>query len=194
MEAIAAKPPITPEEFYALGDAGKGFELIDGVLKETPMSTESSYFGGKVYRALDEYADASPGWAFPPETGFRCFPFDEGRVRKADAAFVHRERLSLDQFRAGGFCRAVPAVVAEVISPNDLADNVDLKVEEWLSAGVALVWVVSPQTRTVRAYDGDGTGRFLRMKDTLTGNGVLPGFELPLAKLFRLPPLAASGS
>jgi Uma2 family endonuclease len=77
--------------------------------------------------------------------------------------------------------------VAEVISPNDLAGNVEEKLAEWLSSGVKVVWIINPETQTVRVHGHDGGSAFLRSSDSLTAPDVLPGFSLPIAELFRVP-------
>jgi Uma2 family endonuclease len=43
-----------------------------------------------------------------------------------------------------GHTRIAPDLAAEVMSPNDLAYEVDRKVKEYLAAGVRLVWVINP--------------------------------------------------
>ena len=66
---------------------------------------------------------------------YRCFPDDPGRVRRADTAFHALERLTAAQAVAEGHCTVVPDLVVEVVSPNDLASDVNQKRAEWLAAG-----------------------------------------------------------
>ena len=66
------------------------------------------------------------------------------------------------------------------------------KVEEYLAAGVQLVWVVYPQSRTVTAYRPDRTVVF-RTDDTITAEPVLPDFSRPVADLFPVPSPAPTG-
>jgi Uma2 family endonuclease len=74
--------------------------------------------------------------------------------------------------------------VAEVISPNELASELEAKVAEFLSAEVQLVWVIDPEQRTVRIHRADGTFGWLREGDTLSGETILPGFSCPVRDLF----------
>jgi Uma2 family endonuclease len=46
------------------------------------------------------------------------------------------------------------------------------------------VWVVDPQRRVVEVYQPNQPIRVLRTEDTLTGDPVLPDFQLPLSELF----------
>ena len=83
-----------------------------------------------------------------------------------------------------GWLRIVPDLVVEVISPNDLAYEVDEKIEMFLKAGVPLIWVVNPDVRTIRILRADGSTAILREGDELSGESVLPGFTCPVASIF----------
>ena len=76
----------------------------------------------------------------------------------------------------------------EVVSPNDLAWEVDMKVTEYLQAGVRLVWVFYPDTRTVWVSRADGQAARLGASETLSGADVLPGFTCPVADVFPRQP------
>jgi hypothetical protein len=49
-------------------------------------------------------------------------------------------------------------------------------VDEWLRAGVLLVWVLYPATRTAMTFRSDGSVQLLHADDTITAEPVLPGF------------------
>jgi Uma2 family endonuclease len=188
MSIAADTRPITPDEFYRMGDAARGFELVNGELKELDMSAQSSWVGGQLHSWFVNYSRShSPGWAFPPETGYRCFEHDRSLVRKPDTSWITLTRMAREQFEEEGFIEIVPDFVAEVISPNDSAEEVEEKIEMWLAAGVKVLWEVYPSTRTIRAHRPDGTILLFRAQDTLTAPDVLPGFAVPVAELFRLP-------
>lgn len=192
MNAIATAPAApktyTPDDLLQMPDGGKGYELVNGELRDLVVSKESSRIGGEVYFRLRAFVGMTiPGWVFPPETGFRCFPNSPNRVRKPDAAFIALDRMPPATYQDEGFCTTVPDLVVEVTSPNDLHDDVEEKLDEWLAAGVRVVWVVQPVNRTIRVHRADGGYAFLREADTLTGDDVLPGFTCPVADLFRLP-------
>lgn len=84
----------------------------------------------------------------------------------------------------GGFAELAPDLVVEVVSPSDRAIEVSEKALMWADAGVRLVWIVDPRTRTVTVYRPDGAVSLLRGASELDGEDVLPGFRLPLADLF----------
>jgi Uma2 family endonuclease len=190
--APAAPKTYTPDDLLRMPDDGRTYELVNGELRAVGMSKESSRIGGMVYFFLQSFCQPrNLGWVFPIGAGFRCFRDDPGRVRKPDVAFIALDRMPPATYQDEGFCTTVPDLVAEVISPNDLASELEEKRDEWLAAGVKVVWIVDPATRTVRIHRADGTVAFLREADTLTGADVLPGFACPVADLFRLPGVPA---
>ncbi|HYH67628.1 MAG TPA: Uma2 family endonuclease [Urbifossiella sp.] len=185
--AVPAAPLFTPEELLQMPDGGKGYELIDGQLKEKVVSFRSSHVGACVVWVLESYRrTVAPGWVCGSDNGFRCFAAHPGRVRKPDAAFFAYPRMTEEQYADEGFTLIAPDLVAEVVSPSNSAEEVDEKAKDWIQAGVQEVWVLHPKTRHLYVFRAGGGYAFLREADTLT-SPVLPGFSVPVADLFRVP-------
>jgi len=185
---IPTKTKVTPDELLRMPDQGKAFELVDGTLTERNKSLFASLVAGALFSRLFEYVK-SPGlgWLTLRGVSYRCFPDDADRVRRADVAFHRLTRISSELARSEGHCTIVPDLVVEVVSPNDLADDVNEKRIEWLEAGAQLVWVIHPVQQTVHAYRADGRVDRFKRNDVLTAEPVLPGFQTPVADLFKLP-------
>lgn len=184
----SASPRITPEEFLALPDDGRGFELVDGQLKERIVSAKSSRTGYEIGRRIGNFCEAGrPAWIFMADASFRCFPDDPDRFRRADIALIVRERMTPDEYESSGYIAICPDLVVEVVSPNDLYSDVTIKRNEWLAAGAKLVWIVDPDERSVTAYQSGKQPTLYQNGDTLPGEPVLPGFSVAIADLFRLP-------
>ncbi|HEU5116690.1 MAG TPA: Uma2 family endonuclease, partial [Isosphaeraceae bacterium] len=174
---------VTPEALLGLAD-GDRYELVDGDLVERPVSKTSSLIAMMVGRKIGNHCDSTgSAWIFGPDLGCRCFPDDPDRVRKPDVSVVLKPRMPADQLE-GGFLTIAPDLAVEVISPNDLAEDVERKIMEYLSAGVRLVWVVYPSTRSVHVFRADGSTTAVRESDRLDGGEVLPGFSVAVADLF----------
>ena len=67
--------------------------------------------------------------------------------------------------------------------PSLAMTEIEEKVQEWLDAGVRLVWVIYPSSRTVTVHQRQEARR-LRAEDELTGAPVLPGFSCKVADIF----------
>ena len=138
----------TPEVLLTMPD-GDAYELVDGELVERHMGFRSSRVGGRLFRLLDIHCDREQlGWALPSDAGYQCFPDDPNKVRKPDVSFIRADRLSVRD-EPEGWATIAPDLVVEVISPNELFEAVAIKVNEYLAAGVPLVWVIDTATRKV---------------------------------------------
>jgi Uma2 family endonuclease len=176
---------MTADELLRLPDNGMRRELIAGELHEMPPAGgEHGFIGGNALGDLRAYLKQHPeigGGFFTAETGFRLSR-NPDTVRAPDVAYVGPDRLHLA--RVGGFPELAPDFVVEVVSPGDRAGEIQQKAEEWLRAGVRLVWVMYPATRSAMIYLADGTVQLLHADDTITGEPVLPGFACRLGDLF----------
>jgi Uma2 family endonuclease len=177
---------LTPDDLLSLPDA-VNYELVDGNLVERKMGSESSAIAMVIGVLLSNFVRGkSLGFVFGADGSYQCFPDAPDKVRKPDVSFIASARLPGGK-PPKGHTKAAPDLAVEVISPNDLATEIDEKVAEYLAAGVKLVWVVSPNTRTVRVHrPGSGTIRSLSESETITGEDFLPGFECRVGEFFQL--------
>ncbi len=197
MSAVAEKTSYTPEDLLRMPD-GKGYELVDGALVErhrqgeeggAPMGFVADLIAGELLFLLKAHLASRPlGWVFQVSSGgFQGFPGSPKRVRKPDVAFVAYGRFP-GEVVPPGYANLAPDLAAEIVSPNDLYEEVDQKIEEYLRAGVRLVWIISPQNRTVRIYRANGASASAREDDGLEGEDVVPGFRCLVRELFPLAP------
>ncbi len=186
MSTVATKQRYTPEDLLAMPDA-VCYELVNGELVEREMGWKSGRIGGRIVQRLSSHCEAHGlGWVAGAESSYQCYPDAPKKVRRPDASFIRLERMPAEE-EPEGHCRIAPDLAVEVVSPNDLSDKVEDKVEEYLTAGVRLVWVVHPSTRTVRIYRADGTVSRLREAEELNGEDVVPGFRCRVSELFAVP-------
>ena len=116
-------------------------------------------------------------------------PLPLDRNRRPDAAYVSFNRWPVTKVvPSTNAWDVLPEIVAEVISPSELVDEIFDKIEEYFRSGVDLVWAVYPKHRLVYVYESFTKVRILTHNDTLDGGLVLPGFQLPLSKLFVAEP------
>lgn len=183
MSTVTAPPREYSLDQLAAMANGKHYELVDGHLEGRTVSGLSSYIGGILVELLNSYCRPTRlAYVFPSDYGYACFA-DKKRLRRPDVSCVLTERLTFEQLEAG-YATIPPDLAVEVLSPNDLAYKVAEKVDEYLKAGVRLIWVVDPIRQTVLLYRLDGSIGFLRAGDDLSGEDVLPGFHCLVADLF----------
>lgn len=180
MSITAEDKLYTPEDLLSLPD-GESFELVAGRLVEKPVGAESAWIGGLLFARLLEFnARHRLGWVFPSDVAYQCFDWLPRHARKPDASFIRVERLPKPP---KGLISVAPDLAVEVISPNDLHSEVAIKVREYLQAGVRLVWVINPDSRTADVYRQDGTAAYLMENGILDGEDVLPGFQCRLGDI-----------
>jgi Uma2 family endonuclease len=177
----------TPDDLLRMENA-VNFELVDGRLVERHMGMESSAIALKIAFLIGLFLrDRRLGHLFGADASYQCFPNAPTKVRKPDVSFIRTERLPGGRVPAG-HCPVAPDLAVEVISPGDLAYEVEEKVTEYLGAGVPLVWVVHPPTRTVRIHRPKSSPRGsvaeLSGNDVIGGEDVLSGFSCNIADFF----------
>jgi Uma2 family endonuclease len=105
------------------------------------------------------------------------------RVVGADALFIASASLPIR--RSGeGYLETIPELVLEVRSKNDTQPEIDHKVNDYLQAGVRVVWVADPATGTVTAYRPGAAPQVFGVQDTLTIDDVIPGFRMAVRDVF----------
>lgn len=183
MNVIVPERRYTPEDLLSMSH-GPRFELIDGRLVEKPMGARSALVVQNVNRTLDNHALAHQlGRVYPSNCGYQCFPWAPSHVRLPDGSFVRKGRLPNDE-PPDGHMRIAPDLAHEVVSPNDLAEEIEERVSDLLRAGVSLVWVFYPRSRNVYVYRQGGGAQRLTAADELSGEDVLPGFRCRVEDLF----------
>jgi Uma2 family endonuclease len=190
MNLLLPQPTYTADDLLRMPD-GDRFELVDGKLVEMHMGAESSYVGGELYYHLRAHCrTALLGWVFPADTSYQFIPGRPNLVRKPDVSFIRLGRLP-NETLPPGHIRIAPDLAVEVVSPNDLYYEVEEEVAEYRSAGVRLIWVVVPPTRTVLVRRLDGSIAEVGEAGELDGEDAVPGFRCPVRDLFLPPPGAA---
>jgi Uma2 family endonuclease len=176
----------TAEEFEALAalpeNADKRLEWIDGIIDEAISTSRNSEQGAVIGAAIVNFV-------YEHDLG-RCTGADGGYVVAGarfnpDAAFISWERQP--EGFDGVYNPLAPDFAVEVVSPSDLEkpkERIDAKIKKYSEAAVGLLWMVFPERKEVDVY---AKGQFIRtaaLDDTLDGADVLPGFTLPVKRIF----------
>lgn len=186
MTAVLTPPAVkllTAEEF-AEKFSNQRMELVRGIPVETPMPNlrhgkVCSTFG----RLLGNFVDEHDLGHVMSNDSFVKVRNDPDTLRGADVLFISYERLAKGRV-PDGVLDVIPELAVEVVSPTNLWTELFGKVEEYLSAGVKAVVILDPKTETASVYRPGVNQHVFRRADTLTVPDVLPGFSVPVAKLF----------
>jgi len=165
---------------------GKRFYLIDGDLffRMSPGILHGRV-ATKLGRYLDEFAEKQGLGYVAVESGFH--PTGERHtLLMPDVAFFRVGRLPDPNTERFG--PAMPDLAIEVQSPGNTLDELRRKAGVYLANGTALVWIVRTQQRGVDVCRAGAGARldieFVGADGSLSGENVLPGFELELKLLF----------
>ena len=171
----------TVEEVERLPDDDLRYALIEGMLyRMPPTKPRHGRVTSLANRHLGTFIEQHGLGALFDQSGF-ILARDPDVLLGPDLAFVRKDRLPADE---DAYPFLAPDLVVEVVSPSQTGPSVEEKTEIYLGAGVRLVWALDPVRRTVRVRRPDGTDRLLGEHDALDGEDVLPGFQIPVARLF----------
>jgi Uma2 family endonuclease len=180
---------VTAAEFLDHPAASGPSELVRGEIRAmTPASAAHGIIAGSIFAALNSFVEERAlGICFPDNTGF-LLPGLGDTVRSPDASFVSAEKLSPAGI-GSGWVVAAPELVVEVLSPTGTASELEAKLRDYFVSGTRLAWVIDPANRTVHVRGPAEVERLLAVGEALDGGDVLPGFALPVERLFaRLQP------
>jgi Uma2 family endonuclease len=114
-------------------------------------------------------------------------------VRIPDVAFVSWKRVPDHAYPEEPIPDLAPDLAIEVLSKHNTKAEMQRKLKEYFLTGVELVWFVDPVKRRVQVFTSPEESHIVHEDEVLDGGNVLPGFKLPLRKLFaRLKPTRGS--
>ncbi len=164
------------------------YEVVHGRRVEMPpMSIRAVMVATRICFAMNAFAGPRRlGEAFTELLIHVPLAEDKTRDRRPDVSFFcyRGSTVNSPEDPDANAWDVIPDVAVEVTSPSDQAEVQRKKVLEYFRVGVRLVWVVYPNLRVVDVYDTATSVRVFGPDDALTGDPILPGFQLPLADLF----------
>jgi Uma2 family endonuclease len=184
MTSGTASGKLTYDDYILIPEDGRRHEIIDGVHYVTPAPGRThQHLIGTLYWAIRSFLEDHPiGEVY-------LSPFDvllsAHDIVQPDVLFVRNETLHIlnDKNAVGA-----PDLAIEVLSPSTRRRDRTLKRDLYQRSGVQEYWVVDPVRTEVavhrRVGDRLAPPATLALSDHLTTT-LLPGFELPLSRLFR---------
>jgi len=179
---------LTPEEFDAAEDVDELFvyELIQGVLVVTPPPSEGERAPNELLgRLLFSYQETHPQGKALDYTLAEHLVRARGNRRRADRV------IWAGLGRLPDVDRDLPAIVIEHVSSGrrNWKRDYEAKRREYLDASIAEYWLIDRFRRSMTVYRGrdapGGPAEILVRESEIYRTPLLPGFDLPLARLFR---------
>ena len=188
MSATPTVVVMTTEEMLAMPDDGKERWLIRGELREKPMTVRNRWHSRvltRIAQLLGNWLDGQPeprGEILGGEAGVRLRRTPDSTVG-VDLIYVSAE-LAAEEPEGTTLIDGVPILAVEILSPSDTVEEINEKVDEYLDAGVALVWLVDPHRRTVQVCRPNAGPKLFNEDEELSGEPHLPGFRVAVKQLF----------
>ncbi len=183
MAEVIGQPDCPPEladrRWYMI--AGEVFEM-------SPVNRVHGWLASRINAHLTLFAEVHDLGEVHIEVGYNP-PGDPSTLLVPDVSFVSKSRLS--QAPDTGFVPFLPDLAVEVVSPSNFIRSIRRQAAIYLANGTRLVWIVLPDQRGVDVCRSAVGARldieFVGACGLLSGEDVLPGFDLDLNRLFPNP-------
>lgn len=181
--------PMSTEELLALPDDGVRRWLIDGELRESPMTVRNRFHSQvliSVGTELKIWLRQRPeprGQILGGEAGVRILR-DPDTTVGIDVVYISHE-VMVKQTDETTLIEGVPILVVEIQSPNDTLQEQIEKRAKYRRAKVPVVWIINPYDEIVTVHRPKAKVRSYNTDEELSGDPELPGFRVPVARLFE---------
>lgn len=175
---------LTDEQFYALCQANRDLKFERNAQGEliivSPVGGEGGIQEAGLITDLNNWnRQTKLGKVFSSST---IFKLPNGADRSPDAAWVKLERWeALTPEQRIKFPPLMPDFVIELRSATDRLKLLQDKMHEYLDNGLRLGWLINPQDQQIEIYRQNKPIEVVSLPARLSGEDVLPGFELQLS-------------
>ena len=180
----AVKRSWTEADLEALPEDGYLHELVNG---ELVMSPKNNYQHGDIcaqlLTALRSHAQTHRlGAVWDSSTGFWM---RNRNCRAPDISFVAKARLRGFKRSSRQFFPGAPDLAVEILAPSNTPADLHERLEDFFSSSTQLAWIIHPDEEFVEVCHALTQRRILGPGASLDGEGLLPGFQFPIADLFK---------
>jgi Uma2 family endonuclease len=182
--ATLTQAPLTLEQFASLPAEGVRHEIDAGkLITLPPVKSLHSRIARSVFIAVQACLDdVGLSEAFS-EAGY-ILSEDPLTIRQPDVSVLSKDRIAATD--ADSYFQGAPDLAVEIVSPSDSAQDLEIKIEQYLQAGARQVWVLYPKTKNIHVFSSGRSPRILDENQTLEGGDLLPGFSVRVASLFAI--------
>jgi Uma2 family endonuclease len=185
---IPPSMPMTDEQFFEFCQINRDLRIERNKTGEIvimpPTGSETGNREGNIFGQLWLWSEQDgTGITFSSSTGFIL---STGAERSPDASWIKLERWNaLSPEQQQKFAPICPDFVVELRSSSDNLKPLQEKMLEYMSeAGFQLGWLIDRKNRQVYIYRPGKEVECLDNPDRVSGDRVLPGFALNMAKVW----------
>jgi Uma2 family endonuclease len=188
MSVVVPLRVMTTEEMLAIQEDGVERWLVRGQLREKPMTVRNCTDGrimANLSYFLERWLVQQPepcGSVYCGEVGVRLRRGPDTTVG-VDVAYVSADTVAR-QTDDTTLIEGAPVLAVEILSPSDTQEEINEKIDDYLAAGVPLVWIIDPHDRTVEIFQSSEEPLLVNVRQELSGEPHLPGFGVAAAQLF----------
>jgi Uma2 family endonuclease len=160
-------------------------ELIEGELKEYGMpSGRQGEVCAECTKVLGNFVKENKLGRLLSNDSHILIRRDPDTVRGPDVSYFSFQRMP-PRTGTGRSGRTDPELIVEVRSPSNSWTQIFGKIGDYLQRGVTAILVLDPDGLTASVYRDSNGQVIFHAGDTLTIPDILPGFSIPVAKLFE---------
>jgi Uma2 family endonuclease len=111
--------------------------------------------------------------------------FSPKRIYLPDISFISWAQNPMLELRKQPVADLHPDLAVEVLSPSNTRREMKNKRDDYFNWGTRLVWQLEPAARTMEVFTAPEESSVVGILGSLDGGDVLPGFSLPMVKLFE---------
>lgn len=176
-----SQPYVSREEFlreYSDREDGFKYEFNAGLVeKSSKMNQEQTTLFLFLSRIFCQTQAFQEGGGLTAETDVNT---TEVQLRRPDICYFSAKQIE----RMKEAESQIPTWLAEVISKNDTADKINVKLAEYFAAGVKCVWHIYPTSKQVHVFTSPEDVTICMGKTTCSASPAVPDFKTTPDELF----------
>lgn len=184
----SAEKRFTEADLLAMPDDGVRRWLIDGKIVEVGMTVRSrqhTRVEARIAYLLEAWRETLPKPRGSVHSGEAGIHLTDELTVGVDVLYLSPEVAAQQTGDDTTLLVGIPTLAVEILSPSDTQEGVVERVRMYRRAGVPVVWVVDADFRTVTVHRPNRVAAPLSAEQELDGGPELPGFRVPVARIFE---------
>jgi Uma2 family endonuclease len=192
---MTVKPPkpwnvLNDDEFFAFCQENQDLRIernrLGQILINMPTGSKTGNKNAKIIGDLIIWNRQSrQGYVFDSSAGFTLPTQPKSAVRSPDGSWISKSRWEqIPQNQQNKFAPICPDFVVELLSETDDWAETAEKMQEYMSCGCQLAWLIDTQNQRLMIYRIDGSQTEIRgFNQKISGENILLNFEFDLSLL-----------